>query len=174
MGQQDNGPTDNLREEMLRLMKAEFKATNNQIKAVTDDVKEAKTIAISARDKSMKPHDCAQVETITEMKALVASWASWWRGAMVTIFAAIIVFGGAIAGWWYSHSTVKTEVTMLSLEVVEIKEAVESTNRNFGTFRASFETQQQQVKKDNRKQVQDIAAAVGQAVKTELKNSRRR
>lgn len=163
-----------LREELIRLMTAENKATEEKVKGVTADAAEAKKIALSARKISMQPHSCSQVATLAELRESVGSWAKWWRVSMVTLFTAIIVFGATIGGWWYSHMAVKAEVKTLNVEVVKVKTEVQATNTNFNDFRVSFERKEQASKQVQQQQVKDIAEAVGQAVQKELKNSRRR
>ena len=163
-----------LRDELIRLMTAENKATAEKVKGVTADAAEAKKIALSARKISMQPHSCSQVATLAELRESVGSWAKWWRGIMVTLIAAIIVFGATIGGWWYSHMGVKAEVKTLNVEVVKVQTEVKATNASFEDFRVSFEKKERVSKQEQQQQVQDIAKAVGQAVQKELKNSRRR
>jgi outer membrane murein-binding lipoprotein Lpp len=165
---------EDLRRELVTLMKAENKVLDTRLLSVEGDAQEAKKIALSARKKAMEQHTCTELDTLAELKESVGAWAKWWRGIMITLIAAIVVVGTTAGGWWYSHTEVKAEVDTLGTRVGELNTKVDASQTSLDQFRTSFEVTEQKQKQAQEKQVKDIAEAVGKAVKKELRDSRRR
>ncbi len=99
--------------------KANKEATKIQLESMKEDIDETKSIAISARNKSMS-HTCVQEERMS-------SWDKWFKGIMITVVGAVVVVGSFMAVVFYTKAdasdveAVKMDVTAIKSDVSDIQ-----------------------------------------------------
>lgn len=152
---------------LVRAETAKFEANSARLDAVKDDADEAKRISISARDKAMKPHDCAQSTVLEELKRVVGGWSAWWKGIVVTVIIAVASLGAVTAKWWSSLERTQVEVKNLQTDVSEVSQAVQSTRNDVQTLKNTLENQ-------NAEQLESVTEAVKNTIQREMSRSRRR
>jgi hypothetical protein len=104
--------------ELHRLEKK--KAEVSQVFHIEEIAKEAKEIAISAKEKKVN-HECNQADRLSKMERGIDSWTKWFRGAIITFFGLVLTAGVTL---FVRFSDLQSEIAETSKEAEEIRESI--------------------------------------------------
>ena len=138
--------------------------TRHEFDRIERDIDEVKKIAVSARDKARSPHSCNQEEEIKEMKASITQWGKWWRGVMITAFAALLAAGGFLWKIDNRAADVEHEVVKVRESVDTVTETVDIISVNQRKIQATLKTQGSNRDKEGRDQHGLIKRALKEAL----------
>jgi archaellum component FlaC len=107
-----------------------------RIEEIQKDIKEAKSIALSAKKIADKP-TCVKEEVLNSLKSEVTGWAKWWRGIIVTIILCVFI----MAGWFFSDQAQSDKIEQLDSTILEVKQDVKDISHSQENLAMKFDAQ---------------------------------
>ena len=155
----------------LSWAEAKFKAIEDKFRDLEKDDDETKKIAIKAKDSAMKPHECTQRTTLTDLKnsteTLNTELNSWKRIRMLGLLSVVIAIITA-AGFIFN---LNASVNHNTEAVAEIKTSVEEVKTSQQNLKNDFERNQKEEIKKDKENMKELKKTIVGAIKEVANNS---